>query len=71
MGDPVDLRVCFVLGVRPGDWVESGDPLGEVHASDTGGLAKGLEILQNAVVLEPDAPRFPPSIILERIQGSE
>jgi len=72
MGDAADLRVGFVLGVKLGDWVEPGTPLGEVHAADAHGLEKGLGILQNAVVLGPEPPpQLRASPILERVQGSE
>ena len=71
MEDPVDLRVGFVLRTRPGDWVEAGDPLGEVHAADADGLDKGLEILRNAVILTPDPPQPPLPLILERVGESE
>ncbi|MCJ7629258.1 MAG: hypothetical protein MUO50_12835, partial [Longimicrobiales bacterium] len=71
LGDSVDLRVGFVMEVRLGDWVEAGDPLGEVHAADTNGIEKGLGILENAVTLEPAPRRLPSSLILERVQGSE
>jgi thymidine phosphorylase len=70
MGDAVDLRVGFVMGVKPGDWVETGTPLGEVHAADADGLEKGLGTLQNAVTLGPEPP-LRPSLILERVQGSK
>jgi len=71
MGDMVDLRVGFVMGVKPGDWVEPGTPLGEVHAADADGLERGMGILRDAVTLGPEPPQLRPSLILERVQGSE
>lgn len=71
MDDPVDLRVGFVMGVQPGDRVESGDPVGEVHAADPAGLEQGMKILQESVSLGPEPPVLQPTLILERIQGSE
>jgi len=72
MGGRVDLRVGFVVGVRPGDRVECGDPLGQVHAADTDGLERGLEILRAAVLLEAEPPpQMPLSLVLERVEGSE
>ncbi len=62
LGDSADLRVGFVMEVRLGDWVEAGDPLGEVHAADTDGMEKGLGILENAVTTpigSPPTPLFP------------
>jgi thymidine phosphorylase len=70
MGDPVDLTVGFVMEVGPGDRVEAGDPLGEVHAADPDGLSKGLGILQGAVIIGPDPPQPPPSLIRERVHVS-
>jgi pyrimidine-nucleoside phosphorylase len=71
MEDSVDLRVGFVLEVGPGDRVEAGDPLGEVHAADADGLARGLGILQDAVMILPDPPQPGPSLIRERVQASD
>ena len=71
MGDTVDLRVGFVLAVRLGEWVEVGDPIGEVHAADPVGLERGLAILQNAVVLRQEPPLLEPSLVLERVGESE
>jgi pyrimidine-nucleoside phosphorylase len=67
MEDPVDLRVGFVLSVSPGDRVERGDPLGEIHAADPDGLAWGRQTLRGAVVLGPEAPPPGLPLIRERI----
>jgi pyrimidine-nucleoside phosphorylase len=67
MEDPVDLRVGFVLSVSPGDRVERGDALGEIHAADAGGLEWGRHALRAAVVLGPEAPPPRPPLIRERI----
>jgi len=71
MEDPVDLRVGFLLEVQPGDWVDPGDALGEVHAADAAGLERGLGILQDAVVIGPESPRSRPSLIIERVRPPE
>ena len=71
MGDPVDLRVGFNLGVCLGDRVEVGDPLGEVHARDSEGAVKGGDILRQAVELVPEPPVTPPSLIRHRLVGSD
>jgi len=61
--DEVDLRVGFLLRVAPGDRVEAGAPLGEVHAADRRGLERGREILKEAVVLgEEGLPQRPPLV---------
>ncbi len=67
MEDAVDPRVGFVLEVRPGDEVRKGDLLGVVHAADTAGLARGVEILDGAVELGPDPPAPRPPLIRERV----
>jgi pyrimidine-nucleoside phosphorylase len=67
MDDPVDLRTGFVLGVRPGDRVERGDPMGEVHAADSSALDRGLQILRDSVRLTEEPPDPSPSLIRERI----
>jgi len=70
MGAPVDLTVGFVVDVRPGDRVEDGDPLGQVHAADTDGLQRGLAILKESVTLAVDPPsRAPLPLVLERVEG--
>jgi pyrimidine-nucleoside phosphorylase len=56
MEDRVDPRVGFVLHVRPGDRVEVGDPLGEVHAAHRGDLESGMETLRDAVTLGDRLP---------------
>ncbi len=65
--DVVDPRVGFVLAVRPGDRVERGDPLGEVHAADRDGLELGRRVLLKAVALGSEPPPPIPSLIRERI----
>jgi pyrimidine-nucleoside phosphorylase len=67
MSDEVDPRVGFVLAVRPGDRVEKGDPLGEVHAANPDGLDRGRRVLREAVVLDSEAPPPPPPLIRERV----
>ena len=67
MEDPVDLRTGFVLGVRPGDRVERGDPLGEVHAADLTALDRGLQILRESVSLAEEPPTDLPPLIRERV----
>jgi pyrimidine-nucleoside phosphorylase len=70
MKDPVDLRVGFILHARPGDRLEKGDPIGEVHAADASGLLVGLATLARAVEIGEEAP--PPSrpLVIERVVDS-
>lgn len=49
LGDPVDLRVGFLLAVAPGDAVDPGAPLAEVHAADEAGAELGAAALKGAV----------------------
>jgi pyrimidine-nucleoside phosphorylase len=67
MEDDVDPRVGFVLAVRPGDGVERGDPLGEVHAATPDGLERGRTVLREAVILDSEAPPPSPPLIRERV----
>lgn len=62
--DEVDLRVGFRLDVSPGDRVEAGAVLGEVHAADASGLERGRNTLRRAVAVGPDLP--PPALPLVR-----
>jgi len=65
--DEVDLRVGFRVEVAPGDKVERGDPLGEVHASDADGLQRGMQVLLSAVRLGDQGPPAGIPRILERV----
>jgi pyrimidine-nucleoside phosphorylase len=67
MDDQVDARVGFLLAVGPGDRVERGDSLGEIHAADADGLERGRQVLREAVVIGPEAPSPRPPLIRERI----
>lgn len=67
MDDPVDPTVGFVLKVRRGSRVESGDPLGEVHARDEAGLVRGRALLREAIAVGSDLPPSPGPLIQDRI----
>ncbi len=71
LGDHVDLRVGFVLYAKPGDRLELGDPIGEVHAADVAAMDRGLEILNDAVSVVPGPPGSPSPLILQRVDRSE
>ena len=68
--DDVDPRVGFLLHVAPGDPVEVGQPLGEVHAADPDGLVRGRAVLGKAVGLGPEAPALIPPLVRERVSGT-
>jgi len=54
MEDAVDPAVGFVIHVRPGDRVWSGQPLATIHARDDGGAAIGRTALDHAIVVGPE-----------------
>jgi thymidine phosphorylase len=68
--DDVDPRVGFLLHVAPGDPVEVGQPLGEVHAAEPDGLVRGRAVLGKAVGLGPEAPAMNPPLVRERVSGT-
>jgi thymidine phosphorylase len=65
--DEVDPRVGFVLAVSPGDPVEAGAPLGEVHAADSSGLVRGRTVLREAIRIGPESPGGPSPRIRDRV----
>ena len=54
LDDDVDPSVGFVVSARPGDRVEEGDSLGEVHAADEASLEVGVRTLLESVVIAAD-----------------
>ncbi|HWE43729.1 MAG TPA: thymidine phosphorylase [Gemmatimonadaceae bacterium] len=55
MEDRVDPSVGFVITAKPGDWVEAGEPLATVFASDRRGVESGRATLRVAVVIADEA----------------
>ncbi|GAC1649121.1 MAG: pyrimidine-nucleoside phosphorylase [Gemmatimonadaceae bacterium] len=55
MDDVIDPAVGFVITARPGDWVEIGEPLATVFASDAAGVEAGRAALRSAVVIAEEA----------------
>lgn len=53
--DTIDPSVGFVITARPGDVVRQGEPLGTVFARDEAGIASGLAVLSQAIVVADDA----------------
>ena len=51
MADEIDPSVGFVIGVKPGDWVEKGEQLATIHARDEKGLAVGEAALREAIAI--------------------
>jgi pyrimidine-nucleoside phosphorylase len=59
--EEIDPGVGFVIPVKPGDRVRSGEPLASVFARDHGGIRIGLEALNEAIVIG-DEGRLTPLI---------
>ena len=55
MADTVDPAVGFVITVKPGDWVESGEPLASVYARDRAGIESGRAALRTAITIGDEA----------------
>ena len=53
--DVVDPSVGFVITAKPGDWVEAGEPLATVFASDRSGIESGRGTLRTAIVIADEA----------------
>ena len=64
--DPVSPSAGIVCLKKPGDPVEAGEPILELHADDPDRFKNALVALDGAVVVKPEAPE-PPEMILERI----
>jgi pyrimidine-nucleoside phosphorylase len=55
MEDTVDPSVGFVITAKPGDIVQSGEPLATVFARDRAGIETGLATLRQAVSIADEA----------------
>jgi len=53
--DRVDPSVGFMITAKPGDWVEAGEPLATVFASDRSGVESGRATLRSAIVIADEA----------------
>jgi pyrimidine-nucleoside phosphorylase len=51
----VDPAVVFVITAKPGDWVDAGEPLATVFASDRAGIETGRATLRTAIVIGDEA----------------
>jgi pyrimidine-nucleoside phosphorylase len=68
MEDAIDPGVGFVITVKPGDWVESGEPIATVFARDESGLRAGASALREAIRIGDEAePPLP--LISHRVTG--
>jgi thymidine phosphorylase len=64
--DSIDPGVGFVVGVKPGDRIAAGMPLGEVFAADSRGLEQGREVLLASVRLGEEEPNGRTPLLRER-----
>jgi thymidine phosphorylase len=69
MGGPIDPAVGFLLRVAPGDRVQAGDPLGEVHARDARAAETGRAVLEQAIVVGERTPRLR-RLVSHRVRGA-
>ena len=58
----IDPRVGFVMAVGPGDTVEPGQPLAEVHAADEEAADMAVDALREAIRIGEGAPAFRPLV---------
>jgi pyrimidine-nucleoside phosphorylase len=66
MEDAVDPSVGFVITAKPGDVVQSGEPLATVFARDRAGIETGLATLRQAVAIADEAD-IPLPLISHRV----
>lgn len=67
--DIVDPAVGFVITAKPGDWVEAGEPLATVFASDRSGIETGRAALRAAIAIADEAdPPLP--LVSHRVTAS-
>ncbi len=55
MTDIIDPSVGFVITAKPGDWVEAGQPLASIYASDRSGIELGRVALRSAIAIADEA----------------
>jgi pyrimidine-nucleoside phosphorylase len=69
MEDTLDLSVGFMISVRPGDWVEHGEPMATIFARDRAGVEAGRSALRTAITIADEAdPPLP--LVSHRVTGS-
>lgn len=55
MADTVDPAVGFVITAKPGEFVETGEPLASVYARDRAGIERGRAALRSAISIADEA----------------
>jgi pyrimidine-nucleoside phosphorylase len=67
--DELDAAAGFVITARPGEWVETGEPLATVFAASSVGIAAGRAALRTAIVIADEAePPLP--LISHRVSAA-
>jgi thymidine phosphorylase len=61
--DPVSAAAGVICLKKPGEPVENGEPVLELHADDADRLAAARDALRGAVQIGPDRPDVPPLVI--------
>ena len=69
MADAIDPAVGFVITVKPGDWVEGGEPLASIYARDRTGIDRGRATLRSAITIG-DESEPPLPLISHRVTAS-
>ena len=69
LDDVVDPSVGFVITAKPGDWVEAGEPLATVFASDRSGIESGRATLRSAIVIADEADQ-PLPLVSHRVTAA-
>jgi pyrimidine-nucleoside phosphorylase len=62
LGEAIDPAVGFVMAVGPGDEVEAGGPLAEIHAASDAAADEAAETIRGAIRIGDGAPRFRPLV---------
>jgi pyrimidine-nucleoside phosphorylase len=69
LDDDLDLAAGFVITARPGQWVESGEPLATVFAANSVGIAAGRAALRQAIVISDEA-ELPLPLVSHRVSAT-
>jgi pyrimidine-nucleoside phosphorylase len=73
--DSIDPAVGFVITAKPGDWVEQGEPLATIFASNPAGIETGRAALREAIVIaeeaEPPLPLVSHRVTMEGVEPYE
>lgn len=65
--DPVSHSAGVICLVKPGEQVEKGQPILELHGDDQSRLARAHQALHEALDISEEEPPPPPALVLERV----